>query len=451
MPGTKESKWIVLWRKFAMTGLGVLCPEIMTTTAVGQWVRARQCVQAFNSPELEKELAKLPSSEQAEASEKVLAGEKEVWTMQMAYFADMGGFRLRTKNGDEFPLDALQLYYLVKKGYVKQPIYRPRLIDDKNKVDFLLRTIILCQIGWFLVNVIGRWVQRLFVTTAELTTVSFILCSTVTAGFWWHKPADVVMAEIIEIDVDTDTILDDACIAPEKRDDWRSTPLDFVSRKEWWWSRVWWNFLNILRKMHFKFGSGGRPTDRLADSVQHPLGRRELYMVIIMSTVCFSVFFTAWKHDFPTWYEMVLWRAASIALMVMLYILIIIYEVLRAVDSAQQRTEKWRQRHFSIRHSPKAGAAQQQCSRLRSSKAYRWIAKTFNSCDRALNCVRNNSPDGDKDLSVPLRVLAPVYVMGFLYCSARSYIMLADILELRALPPSAYESVKWEKFWPHLG
>lgn len=467
MPGTKESKWVVLWRKFAMTGLGVLCPEIMTTTAVGQWVRARQCVQDFNE-NLEEELAKLQESQQPAGAEKSSIGEKEIWTMQMAYFADMGGFRLRTKNGDEFPLDAKQIYYLTTKGYIKQPIYRPRLIDDKNKVDVLLRTIILCQISWFLISVIGRWVQRLFVTTAELTTVSFILCrfvtseitkafickadflqhSTVTAGFWWHKPADVVMAEIIKIDVDTDTILNKAGIGPEERDEWRMTPLDFVSRKEWWWSRVWWNFLNILRKMHFKFGSGGRPTDRLADSCQHPLGRRELYMVILMSTVCFSVFFTAWKHDFPTWYELMLWRAASIALMVMLYMLIVIYEVLRAVDRVQQRTEQWRQRHFSTHQSPRSDT---QHSRLRNTKYYRRIAEIFTRIDKALNCVRNNSPDGDKDLSVPLRVLAPVYVMGFFYCASRVYIMIADILELRSLPPSAYATVKWEKFWPHLG
>ncbi|KAL8886291.1 MAG: hypothetical protein Q9215_005986 [Flavoplaca cf. flavocitrina] len=380
MPGTKESKWVVLWRKFAMTSLGVLCPEIMTTTAVGQWVRARQCVQDFNE-NLEEELAKLQESQQP-------------------------------------------------------------------AVDVLLRTIILCQISWFLISVIARWVQRLFVTTAELTTVSFILCSTVTAGFWWHKPADVVMAEIIKIDVDTDTILNKAGIGPEERDEWRMTPLDFVSQKEWWWSRVWWNFLNILRKMHFKFGSGGRPTDRLADSCQHPLGRRELYMVILMSTVCFSVFFTAWKHDFPTWYELMLWRAASIALMVMLYMLMVIYEVLRAVDRVQQRTEQWRQRHFSTHQSPRSDT---QHSRLRNTKYYRRIAEIFTRIDKALNCVRNNSPDGDKDLSVPLRVLAPVYVMGFFYCASRTYIMIADILELRSLPPSAYATVKWEKFWPHLG
>ncbi|KAL8952768.1 MAG: hypothetical protein Q9222_001315 [Ikaeria aurantiellina] len=335
MPGNKEGKCIVLWRKFALTGLGVLCPEIMTTTAVGQWVRARKCVQAFNSVKLEQELAKRRTSQPEEATEKSSVDKKEVWTMEMAFFADMGGFRLRTTDQDSFPVDATQLYYLVERGYVKLPIYKPRLIDDKNKVDVLLRTIIICQISWFLIGVIGRWVQRLFVTTAELTTVSFILCSAVTTGFWWHKPADVVMAEIIDVDVDTTTIFDDAGIAPHKRDDWRMTPLDFVGREEWWWSR-----------------------------------------------------------------------------------------------------------------GPISGVGR---SRISNFNIYRRIAKAFKKLDKAMNGVRNNSPDRDKDLTVPLRVLLPVYLVGFFYCSCRTYIMIADIIELRSLPPSAYESVKWEKFWPHLG
>ncbi|KAL8710026.1 MAG: hypothetical protein Q9220_005297 [cf. Caloplaca sp. 1 TL-2023] len=450
MPGTKEGKYIVLWRKFALTGLGVLCPEIMTTTAVGQWVRARKCVQAFNSDKLEQELAKSRTSQPEAAAEKSSAKKKEVWTMQMAFFADMGGFRLRTTDSESFPLDAAQLYYLVEKGYVKPPIYKPRLIDDKNKVDVLLRTIIICQISWFLIGVVGRWIQHLFVTTAELTTVSFILCSAVTTGFWWHKPADVVMAEVIDIDVDMTTIFDDAGIAPHKRDDWRSTPLDFVGREEWWWSRVWWNFLNILRKMRFKFGSGGRPADRIADSCQYPLGRRELYMVILMTTVCFSVFFTAWKHDFPTWHEMVLWRTSSIALMFMLYLLLAIYEVLRAYEALQQRTQTWKLRHSTSLSLPGATPTAGR-SRISNFKIYQRIADAFKKLDKAMNGVRNNSPDRDKDLTVPLRVLLPVYLVGFFYCSCRTYIMIADIIELRSLPPSAYQSVKWEKFWPHLG
>ncbi|KAI4128370.1 MAG: hypothetical protein LQ338_002772 [Usnochroma carphineum] len=453
MPGSNESKHMVLWRKLALTGLGVLCPEIMTTTAVGQWVRARRCVRKFNSDELEQERNKRQKLQHAEGAEKPPAdndSQKEVWTMEMAFFADMGGFRLRTKNQDSFPLDAQQLFFLVKEGYVKQPIFRPKLIDDKNKVDVLLRTILLCQISWFLIGVIGRWAQRLFVTTAELTTVSFILCSAVTFAIWWHKPADVVMAEHLEIDKDVHEILRDAGIPEEKWDEWRMTPLDFVSREEWWWSKAWWNFLNILRKMHFKFGSEGRPSDRIPDSSQYPLGGKERYTILVMTTVCFSVFFTAWNHDFPTWYEMVLWRASSISLMFMLYVCLAISEILRVWNGIQRRTESWKQRRSpaTVPQSPRPGTKRSPFSNCRT---YRRIAEAVSAVDKALNRVRNNSPDDDRNLYIPLRVIVPLYVLGFLYSSCRGYIMIADIIELRSLPPSAYQSVDWQKFWPHLG
>lgn len=88
-------------------------------------------------------------------------------------------------------------------------------------------------------------------------------CSAVTACIWWHNPADVVMAEIIHINMDTDKILEDARIPLEKQDDWRMTPLDFASREEWWWSKVWWKFLATLRRIYIRYGSGGRPTDRI--------------------------------------------------------------------------------------------------------------------------------------------------------------------------------------------
>ncbi|KAI4146563.1 MAG: hypothetical protein L6R39_003414 [Caloplaca ligustica] len=453
MPGAKETKYMVLWRKFALAGLGVLCPEIMTVTAVGQWVRARRCVRKFNSDDLERELAKRQQPQREEAAEKPPADggrEKEIWTMEMAFFADMGGFRLRTRNQDSFPLDAQQLYHLVEQGYVTQPLFRPQLIDDKNKVDVLLRVIILCQISWFLVGVIGRWAQHLFVTTAELTTVSFILCSAVTAGFWWNKPADVVMAEIIHVDVDTEEILKNAGIPEEKWNDWKMTPLDFISREEWWWSKTWWAFLSVLRKMHFKFGSEGRPSDRIADTNQYPLGRRELYLVLVMTTVCFSVFFTAWNHDFPTWYEMVLWRASTVGLMWELYMCLVIFEILEVWNGLQRRSGSWRHQSSSptVSNSPNPTTDH---FPLRRSRLYRRIADAVGAVNKALDRVRNNSPDNDRALYVPLRVILPLYLLAILYSAFRAYIIIADIIELRSLPPSAYQSVNWQKFWPHIG
>lgn len=121
--------------------------------------------------------------------------------MKEAFFAEMGGFRLRTRDFAAFPLDVEQVHYLVSNGNMDLPTLDERVIEDKNKADGLLRAIKLCQILWFLVNVIGRWAHRLVVTTFELTTVSFILCSSMTAFFWWRKPADVFLPVNIDSDI----------------------------------------------------------------------------------------------------------------------------------------------------------------------------------------------------------------------------------------------------------
>ncbi|KAI4240915.1 MAG: hypothetical protein LQ352_007540 [Teloschistes flavicans] len=358
--------------------------------------------------------------------------------MGMAFFADMGGFRLQTRNSEPFPIDARQLLYLVRKGYVQQPVFKPRMIDDKNKVDVLLRAIILCQISWFLITVIGRWAQHLVVTTAELTTVSFIFCSTITEIFWWHKPADVVMAEVIEIDVEINDILTSAGQEPNA---WRMTPLDFASREEWWWSKTWWNFLNILRKMHCSFGSEGRPVDRIADSCQRVLPRREQYMLLAITTGCFAVFFIAWNDDFPTETERMFWRGCCITMMSLLYIGLVLSELVQAYNIFQRRS----QQASPGLSTPRSGTITH--GKWASPK----LQKLVRRLDKILDRIRNNSPDKDPELYVPLRVILPLYVMGFAYFFCRTYILIEDALELRSLPPSAYASVAWEKFWPHIG
>ena len=68
------------------------------------------------------------------------------------------------------------------------------------------------------------------------------------------------------------------------------------------------------------------------------------------------------------------------------------------------------------------------------------MGKTLNL---AFDRVRNNSVDKDPLLSIPLRLLVPIYLIRVIYCHARTYILIADILELRSLPVNAYETVEW--------
>jgi hypothetical protein len=67
------------------------------------------------------------------------AGGYSSWTMTHAFFADMGGFVLKTPDWKPFPLDSEQLYYMVSQGYLKYPEIDKEAIDDKDKADGVAR------------------------------------------------------------------------------------------------------------------------------------------------------------------------------------------------------------------------------------------------------------------------------------------------------------------------
>lgn len=299
LPAQKESRTQILWRKLALTALGVLCPEIIFELALSQWVSARRSMTDINALGSRDRLRK----DKWHASRKIRSifrQETQIedssapgrWTIKDAFFADMGGFVLHTRDQLPFPLDAKQLHYLVSKQHLQLPELDHRVIEDKNKVDGLLRAITLCQILWFIVNIIGRWAQRLTVTTFELTTVSFILCSLGTTFCWWNKPADAIVAEIIPSDISINDILR---TEGHTIDTWRRTPLDFVSRKEWVWSRCWSNFVSILDHMHITFGSDVVPIDRIPETLQRELPIQPLYVCIGLGIGYIAVLFVGWN------------------------------------------------------------------------------------------------------------------------------------------------------------
>ena len=130
-----------------------------------RWLSARQSVAAFESTDPNIE----PSKEKRHplgwvdyVSVKVTRTRScsigRAWTIEEAFHADMGGFILCSRDYKPFPLDAQQLHWLYKKNYLQErPMLDRREIEEKNKVNGLLRTITICQIVWFLVNTVGRW------------------------------------------------------------------------------------------------------------------------------------------------------------------------------------------------------------------------------------------------------------------------------------------------------
>ncbi|MCJ1254010.1 hypothetical protein MMC24_001824 [Lignoscripta atroalba] len=393
----------MLRRKLYVTALGFLGPEFIFQIALGQWISARHSVKDFH------------------------ASGYTQWTMRHAFLADMGGFVLHTRDWTPFPIDAKQLHYLMTEGYIKFPTLDQRIIADKNKVDGLLRLITLCQILWFIVNISGRAAQHLTITCGELTTAAFIVCSVGTTFCWVYKPADLATPEIIETDVSMVEILlkaGDRASKPYSR-----TPLDFVSRKEWPWSLYWSNWINILRNMRINFGPWIRPVNRFENTISLELSRGMVLVFLGLTAVYSAIFISGWNYSFPTLAEQTLWRAASLTMMGTLVAYWSITEFTFSIYPAIQQ-----------RFTSSVTQSRQQAGHGRFVRKAKSVAA----------CIRNNSVSQDPALNVPLKAILPIYIVAFFYCHARAYIFIADIIELRALPATAYSTVKWSNFIPHL-
>jgi hypothetical protein len=412
VPEPNDSKFQIFRRKIYVTTLCFLGPEFIFMIALGQWKSARRSVRDFRNSGFNN------------------------WTMKHAHFADMGGFILHTRDWTPFPVDARQLHYLILKGYVKHPEkIDEKRISDKNKVDGLLRAITLIQISWFTVNLLGRAAQHLTITCLELTTASFIVCSVATSICWLHKPADVVTSEDIVTHLSMAEILLRAGEHGSGR--YSHTPLDFISREEWPWSKYWTNWINILRNMHIIFGPRVRPVNRFENTTFLPISRH-LFLVVLLLYSCFcAIFFCGWNFTFPTGAEQILWRSACVVMFLTIFAYEFITEVVFFIYPTLRRAA--------------VSAFTPYLHGRRSTSTRRWMhdGRLSRKAKSIAACIRNNSISQDPTLTIPLKAILPMYCVGFLYCNARTYLYIADLIELRSLPPAAYSTVNWLEFIPH--
>jgi len=325
-----------------------------------------------------------------------------------------------------------QLLFLIKEGFIETPKLSRKAIQDKNKVDGLLRFITLCQVCWFVVNIIGRGATGLSITCLELTASAFIICTLATSICWREKPADVVVPERIETDHSMVTIYEHVCnvMDVKKMTIYHRTPLDIVSRKEWAWSKFWSNWIMILKRLQIDFGPHTVPVDRFENTISLPLPLLHYLFFSVVTLAYCGIFVVAWSFQFPTKIEQHLWRAVTLALLsVCIVYALVTHFVLDAYPILKSKLLRpWNRQKIPKDHST-------------------WFGQKMH---RIAQRIRNNSVSRDPSLDLPLKAILPVHVLGALYCCCRTYIFIEDIIELRSLPSSAYATVDWSTFLPHL-
>ena len=201
--GRREGRWQFLRTKLTWMVFTIIFPKVTVGMSQEQWLSAAQSLEDF---------ARMQHPQ---------------WSMRHAFFADMGGFILRSPDFPPFPVDSQQLAYLVHEGYLPYPEVDGQTIWDTNKADGFARTITLLQIVWFIAQCVARVSQHLTLTTSELSCIAFIFCTPNTFFFWHHKPLDAEVTIVLETKVRIARILVDA--GDRGRELYQSTPLDFIA------------------------------------------------------------------------------------------------------------------------------------------------------------------------------------------------------------------------------
>ncbi|KAL8741501.1 MAG: hypothetical protein Q9190_005900 [Brigantiaea leucoxantha] len=336
------------------------------------------------------------------------------WTIHHGFYANMGGFVLDAKYSDPFPINARQLQWLLLRGYVHGPTITVQDIQDKSKADGLAKALTCLQAGWFLAQIVGRAIQRLHITTFEIATLSFILYTLLISYQWARKPFDVKYPTIITSDADIRHILLEAGSAASEP--YQQTPLDFIDDQSPSW------LTSVQPYLRFRAGPKDRPLPRFTNDRFPEISTTQdaIFLLLSKLAIC-GIHLWAWEFSFPTPIERGLWRVACIVLLICAVIFWVceIYQYgLRYIWWQRMYTRLFNI-FFSHRPEKDSRTSTEESHRRRKRLLPAWL----------------------------LSVMTPVTLS---YIIARMYIIVEVFLSQRSLPPSAFKTVQWSEFIPHL-
>ncbi|KAI1422278.1 hypothetical protein F5Y12DRAFT_799684 [Xylaria sp. FL1777] len=388
IPSRSDSYWRMVRSKIIWAILGVSSPEMLTLFAVSQWNAARASVADM------RELG------------------VEDWTMvqvfedvnltlllsRSAFYANSGGFFLEAPDCPAFPINAKSVHYLYSKGLIEFPRITREDIWDRSKADRFAKIVALTQAAWLLAQTIARAVQGLAITPLELFAVAFAVPTLATSFFLANKPKDVEHTTTIVMEKPIAEILLAAGKSAEQP--WVDTPLDFVEKP----FRERWERASPFR--HFG-GLQKRPIQRIPDDFVAPPNGRQSLIVWVVSTVHAAVHVAGWSFSFPTRAESIIWRVASLILLFFMFTGGVIPVI---------STEPWFDFEFTL--------------------LWVWVRKT-------------NVQDPTWIRRYLLRRISDVTYA--LYTTARVLLFVEVFIAFRSLPASAYQTVNWSGFLPHIG
>lgn len=444
-----EKVWLAL--------VGLLGPDFLFAIALGQLSSAKRSVKIFrNDPAL-------------------CGGMK--WTYEHGFFLDMGGIHLTSPDyPDGFPINAEQLYYLVKHKHVDFPDMAKMHISERNTQDTLSRFIAVWQVFWFVVIEIQRLKVGLPMTTLELTALSFAFVMVGTSACWFYKPF-ITRRRCIPTrnNATVESIRQYAKHNTHKQlpDGWYRTPLDFISRRpfmidcHWAYLRRMSELIRISIPGVDRFLSPparARPWDHYPSDEYLPICMdAPIILFGSVTLILFSVsLMPSWNFYFSTDVERILWRA------------MIVYQCCFGISGGTwflcetikwhrdlrnettlnrgQCTTRWsRDERSSACHVPASTSPETDPQAVSDEEAQRFKRLSRGILVRIRELLwswDNISVDKDPTNAIPLHINLVVIMVCFVYSLCRLWMYVEDYMALRCQPGGVYITVN--RFLPFL-
>lgn len=430
-------RWKSAFRKSLMAGFTFLGPEFVFQLALGQWCSAHRSVNKFRD-----------------------SGYPE-WSMKHAFLADMGGFVLHPRLSPNeqwhpFPLDSEQVHYLVVNAYLPYSAVQVdrEIIEDKNKVDGLLRLITVCQILWYFVDTVSRAFQGLTITLLELATIGFIVCTLGTYFCWFHKPMDIGRPFALEANAtlqdillkaensSTSVIIQEVLAGPKEPAgrSYKRTPLDFAGRRDWSFTLCWDYGMAIFERFGIRLFVKKRPIDKIPDDYYPELSPGANGAAFLVHTGYAAIHIIGWNFVFVTQIEKTMWRITTLGIMTSILIFWAIHLVWWVLPSALPPRQT---------PGPKTVNRISTVDSLSDKTPLRRLPSLLDRLRSITALFKTIFLARDPASDIPFIALVPVLMCSAVYVLSRVYVILEGFISLRALPPNAYDSIDWTVWLPH--
>ncbi|CAG5184804.1 uncharacterized protein ALTATR162_LOCUS11090 [Alternaria atra] len=370
IPSQKDTFWNIFWRKARWLLLGVLAPEVPMLFAAGQWASAKRSVKAMRD----------------------IGFDEEEWSLEHAYYADSGGFELRTADHEAIPITAKQVHYLIEHNIITLPKVTKKEIWDKSNADKVAKFLACFQTAWLTTQTIACAIQHLAITPLELSSIALALTSLTTLWYWLQKPLDVETPTIIHTEKSTKDIVN-TCGGDES-DQYTNTPLDFIEPHTYIARK--WN--PLLFRWILNRNLQTKPIERIPNDRDPQLSNLYQHLSLAVATASFaSIHLAGWNFSFETNWEAWLWRGNCLVM----WGLLATYGTTEVVACCNEKFQKLGMDTLG-------------------GYKMRWPACLW------------------------------FIIPASLYAMARLALLFEVLYSMRSLPSDAFVEVKWSSFIPHI-